>query len=89
MQVWAFLFEPVSSIRYKLACVYTKDSNHSAHPHSLIRALTLATHSVPLKDSLSDCAGAQADLSLRWAHMPACTFCWALSYVALYVEFRI
>ena len=26
-------------------------------------------------DSESDCADAQADLSLRWAHMPYCWFC--------------
>ena len=29
----------VSSIRYKLACVYIEDSNQSGHMHSLIRVL--------------------------------------------------
>ena len=31
--------ELVSSIRYKLECAYSDDSNQSAHPHSLIRVL--------------------------------------------------
>ena len=29
----------------------------------------------------SDCAYAQADLSLRWAHMPSCRYCCALAHV--------
>ena len=33
--------EKVSSIRYKLACAYSQDSNRSADPHSLIRVLDL------------------------------------------------
>ena len=37
--LYIIITEPVSSIRYKLACVYSKDSNQSAHPHSLIRVL--------------------------------------------------
>ena len=28
--------EPVSSIRYKMACATSEDSNQSVHPHSLI-----------------------------------------------------
>ena len=31
--------EPVSSIRYKLTCVYSEDLNLSVHPHSLTRVL--------------------------------------------------
>ena len=30
------IFEPVSSIRYKLVCAYSEDSNQSVHPHSVI-----------------------------------------------------
>ena len=30
------MFELSSSIRYKMACVHSKDSNQPAHPHSLI-----------------------------------------------------
>ena len=34
-----YIYEPVISIRYNLACAYSNDSNHSVHPHSLIRVL--------------------------------------------------
>ena len=50
--------ELVSSIRYKLTCAYSEDSNQSVHPPSLIRLLVFrrcfglfATHIVPLLDS--------------------------------------
>ena len=36
VQCFCFIFEPVSSIRFKLACEYSEDSNQSVHPHSLI-----------------------------------------------------
>ena len=36
------LYEPVCSIRYMLACAYSKDSNQSAHLHSLIRVLVFS-----------------------------------------------
>ena len=32
-------YKPVSSIRYKLSCTYSEDSNQSAHKHGLIRVL--------------------------------------------------
>ena len=52
------LSEQVSSIRYKLACAYSKDSNQSAHQLSLIRVFAVdmknhwdrATHRMPSKD---------------------------------------
>ena len=28
-----------------------------------------------------DCEKAQADLSLHWEQMPACTFCWILAQI--------
>ena len=34
---WYLTVELVSSIRYKLACVYSEDSNKSTHLHNLIR----------------------------------------------------
>ena len=34
--------QPVSSIRYKLAFAYSKDSNQSAHLHSLINFLVFS-----------------------------------------------
>ena len=46
----------VLSIRYKLACANSKDSNQSAHLHSQIRFLfyppgPLATHGAPIEGS--------------------------------------
>ena len=32
--------KPVSIVRYKLTCAHNKDSKRSAHPHSLIRAVS-------------------------------------------------
>ena len=37
------IYEPVSNIRYKFACAYSKDSNQSEHPHSLIRVIVEET----------------------------------------------
>ena len=37
----------------------------------------------------SDWADAQADLSLRWAHMPFCWFCHALARIVLTVSIRM
>ena len=66
-----------------MACAPSKDSDQPGHPPSLIRvfAVRLKTARIliyPLgasKDSESDWAEAQADLGLRWAHMPFCLFC--------------
>ena len=49
--------EPVSSIRYKLACRYSEDLNQSAHPHNLSFPSEetldpwLPTDRAPIKDS--------------------------------------
>ena len=64
-------------------CAPSEDSDQPGHPPSLIRVFA-----VPSKGSkrprLSSCgqqrlwsnwAGAQADLSFRWAYMPFCWFC--------------
>ena len=71
--------ELVSRKRYKLACVPIKDSNHLAHPHSLIRVID--GHSLgrqwPELSSVvnsrlwSDCKGAQNDLNHRCSHIQA------------------
>ena len=81
---------------YNKNCVTSKDSDHSAHPPSMARVY-------PFLDSYkavqitsdqqrlwSDCADAQADLSLRWSHkFFLCKFCraqkivfdnWAISW---------
>ena len=78
MQVWAFLFEPVSS-RYKLPCAPSEDLNQSVHPHSLISILVyigpLATHRAIVEDSVQPAHNyVQADLSLQWVYMPTFTF---------------
>ena len=66
------------------AFAYSKYSNQSANPHSLVKVLVrrnigpLVTHKEPIED-WSDCAAIQADLSLQWVHMPTCTCCWCVS----------
>ena len=69
-----FTFKPGHSIFYKKsACSPSADSDHPAHPRRLIslrRLGSLTTHiRIALRRLWSDCADAQADLSLRWAYM--------------------
>ena len=81
-------FEPAHDKTYKTACAPSEDSDQPGNPPSLIRVL--AVHSVgSLGPKLSSCgyrrlwsdwADAQADLSLRWAHIPFCRFCHALAH---------
>ena len=67
-----FPFELVFSIRYKLACVYSKDSNQSGHTRSLIRILvfylkrcwTLGYQKSAHRRLGSDCTDVQSDPSL-------------------------
>ena len=69
--------QPGHSISYKIACAPSEDSDQHVHPRSLIRVF--AGYPVGRQGSKvsssrqrrlrSDCADAQADLSLRWAHM--------------------
>ena len=40
------LDDPISSLTYKLACVYSEDSNQSAHLHSLIIVILSFTRNV-------------------------------------------
>ena len=68
------------SIFYKTPCAPSEDSDQSVHQSSLIR--DLAGHSPGSKCSKSssggqrilwsDCADAQADLSIHWSHIQAC-----------------
>ena len=61
----------------------SEDSDQPWHPPSLIRVFAVRLKKVwvlsyPLSAERrlwSDWADAQADLSLRWAHMPLCWFC--------------
>ena len=72
-------------IRYHLACAYSEVSNQAAHTQSLIRVFifrlkkrwALGYPIAPIKDR-SDWANAQADLSLKWAHMQT----WNVAYWA-------
>ena len=64
-----------------MACAPSEDSDQPGHPPSLIRIFAVKKAwvlSYPLSAQRrlwSDWADAQADLSLRWAHMPFCWFC--------------
>ena len=67
----------------RMAYAPSKDSDQPAHPPRLIRAFAVRMKkawvlSYPLSAQRrlwSDWVDAQADLSLRWAHMPFCWFC--------------
>ena len=66
----------------KMACAPSEDSYQPGHPPSLIRVLAFrmkkAWVSYPLSTQRrlwSDWVDAQADRSLRWAHIPLCWFC--------------
>ena len=72
-------------------CALSEDLDQPGHLPSLIRVFALWAQSVA-KDPIflhadrqrrlwSDWADAQADLSLRWAHMPFCWFCHAAAYM--------
>ena len=66
-----------------MACAPSEDSDQPVHPPSLIRVFAVRMKkarvvSYPLSAQRrlwSDWADAQADLSLRWAHIPLCLFC--------------
>ena len=68
---------------YNKTCVTRKDSDQPVHP--LIRARAIVYRSLNSLKAVegicnqrrlwSDCADAQADLSLRWSHKSYCRFC--------------
>ena len=71
----------------KMACAPSEDSDQPGYPPSLIRVFAVRMQkawvlSYPLSAQRrlwSDWADAQADLSLRWAHMQFCRFCHGLA----------
>ena len=73
-------YEPHRDKTNKMVCAPSEDSDQSGHPPSLIRVFAVLMKkakalSYPLcaqRRLWSDWADAQADLSLRWAHMPFC-----------------
>ena len=76
-------YEPPHDKTNKMACAPREDSDRPGHPASLIRVFAVSMKkawvlSYPLtaqRRLWSDCADAQADQSLQWAHMPFCWFC--------------
>ena len=76
-------FEPPYQKNKQNDCAPSEDSDQPEHPPSLIRVFAVRLEKArilryPLSTQRrlwSDWADAQADLSLRWAHMPFCWFC--------------
>ena len=70
-------------------CAPSEDSDQYGHPPSLIRVFAVRSmgSSGPKLSSCgqwrlwSEWADAQADLSLRWAHMPFCSFCHKAAHI--------
>ena len=71
-----------NSICYKSAFAPSKDSDQTAHPHSLIGvfAVLLKTLDPWL---WSECTDAQSDLSLRWAHIQSYRKCCAPAHMRI------
>ena len=82
---WAVLeiIEPPHVKTNKVACAPNEVSDQPGHPPSLIRVFAVRymgslgpkLSSGGQRRLWSDCADVQADLSLRWAHMPFCWIC--------------
>ena len=85
------LFEPHRDKTNKMACAPSEDSDQPGHPPSLIRVFAVRLKkarilSYPLSAQRrlwSDWSDAQADLSLRWAHMPFCWFCHDAAHLSI------
>ena len=68
---------------HKMACASSEDSDQPGHPPSLIRVFAVRmrktwflSYQLSAQRRLwSDWVDAQADLNVRWAHMPFCWFC--------------
>ena len=80
--------EPRHDKTNKMTGASSEDSVQPGHPPYLIRVF--AVRSMGTKDSRflyadsedwSDCADAQVDLSLRWAHRSCCLFCRAAAQI--------
>ena len=89
--------EPPHNKTNKKACAPSEDSDQPQHPSSLIRVFPVHMKKAwvlnyPLNAQRrlwSDWVNAEADLSLRWAHMPFCSFLsWGGSKYSLYKHQR-
>ena len=75
-----------------MACAPSEDLDQPGHPPSLIRVFAVRSMGSQGPNASScgqrrlcrDWADAQADLSLRWTHMPLYWFCHEAAYLALY-----
>ena len=73
----------------KMACAPTEDSDQPGHLPSLIRVFAVRKKktwilSYPLSAQRrlwSDWVDSQADLSLCWAHIPFCWFCFVVDHI--------
>ena len=81
-------YEPAHHKTCKMTCVPNKDSDQPGHLPSLIRVFAVCmkkawAFNYPLSTPQRLCSdwAAQADLSLRWVHMPFCWFCHALTHI--------
>ena len=72
----------------------SEDSDQPGHPPSLTRVFAVRSmgsyghklSSCGQRKLWSDWADAQADLSLRWAHMPFCWFCHEAAHIVISYE---
>ena len=75
-------------------CVTSKDSDQPVHLPSMARLLVYSSLDIPeavertcdQSRCWSDCADAQADLSLCWLHKSYCRFCCMLAHICLCVS---
>ena len=85
------LYEPPHDKTNKMACAPSEDSDQPGHSPSLIRVFVVRSKDSQGPNAFS-CGqrwlwsawgggGGQADLSLRWAHMPFCWFCRAAAHM--------
>ena len=89
-------FEPEHSLFYKIACAPSEDSDQPAYLRSITRlfAVCLKTHLFlgypqgALRRLCSNCTDAQADLSLRWAHIQSCRGCCVPAQLLIIAEPR-
>ena len=73
-------------------CALSEESDQPGHPPSLIRVFAVRTlgslgpklSSCGQRRLWSDWADSQADLSVRWAHMPFCWFCHEAAHLKVY-----
>ena len=86
-----FSFQPPHDKTNKNDCAPSEDLDQPRHPPSPIRVIAVCMKqawilSYPLsaqRNLWSDWADAQADLSLRWAHMPFCWFCLEAAHLSM------